>query len=70
MLSYFVNHFPLLLLAVTFNSTSKQPMHIAIEASSLRVMSVPYVHISCPRIILFLNWCHKSCHVQRILHTT
>ena len=35
MLSYFVKHFPLLLLAVTFNSTSMQPMQIAIEASSL-----------------------------------
>ena len=35
MLSYFVKHLPLLLLAVTFNSTSTQPMQIAIEASSL-----------------------------------
>ena len=35
MLNYFVKHFQLLLLAVTFNSTSTQPMQIAIEASSL-----------------------------------
>ena len=31
-------------------------------------MSVPYVHISCPRIVLFLNWCHhKSCLINIFL---
>ena len=24
-------------------------------------MSVPSVHISCPRVVLFPNWCHHTC---------